>query len=98
MNCKECNGAGWVEVPNYHLDCMEWQQCHSCLAEEYYHKELEEGLTKLLVNASHERLAQIVATLLVRNVSRNPQDSLDRLETIIQTKNTLEAIQIASFI
>jgi hypothetical protein len=52
----------------------------------------------MLSNVSKERLATIVASLIVKTVDDNPNDNLSRLENIIHTKNTLEALQIATYL
>ncbi len=94
MECNICENKGWYEIPNHRTECMERIQCMDCLLQEQFKNTLKEDLTKLLSNTSGQKLAQIVAELIVNSVDRNESDDLDRLNGIIQTKNTLSAIQL----
>lgn len=98
QDCERCEGKGWYEVLNIGYDVIESVECIDCMVEDMYRQDLEIGLSKLLVNVSKEKLAQIVATLIVKTVNDNPSDNLSRLENIIHTKNTLEALQIATYL
>ena len=94
MKCNICNDTGWYELPNHRLECMERIQCMDCLLQQQYKDTLKEDLTKLFSNASHQKLAQIVAELVINSVDKNEHDDLDRINTIIQTKNMISAIQL----
>jgi len=92
--CDICEDKGWYEIPNHRTECMERIQCMDCLLQEQFKNTLKEDLTKLLTNTSPQKLAQIVAELIVNSVDRNESDELDRLNGIIQTKSTISAIQL----
>lgn len=94
--CNKCEGQGWYEVPNYRLEIMERIECMDCLVEEQYKDHLKDELTRLMAGVSQQKLAQIVAELIVNGVDRNPKDDLNRVDVIIQTKNTMNALQLGS--
>lgn len=94
MMCNICENKGWYEIPNHRTECMERIQCMDCLLQEQFKNTLKEDLTKLLSTTSGQKLAQIVAELIVNSVDRNESDDLDRLNGIIQTKSTLSALQL----
>jgi|TARA_R100000030_G_scaffold2255_1_gene1840 hypothetical protein len=96
--CKQCKGKGWYEVLNIGYDIVESAECVDCMVEDMFKQEIEMNLAKMLSNVSKERLATIVASLIVKTVDDNPNDNLSRLENIIHTKNTLEALQIATYL
>ncbi len=87
-SCEKCNGQMYYLVPNYRLEIMEKVDCMDCIIEEQYKDHLKGELTRLLVNASPQKLSQIVAELIVNGVERNPNDDLNRIDVISQTKNT----------
>ena len=95
--CEKCDGVGHYLVPNYQHDIMERIECMDCYAEDHYKWYLSEELTKVLINSSPQKLAQIVATLVVNGVDTNPKDDLARVEVIIQTKNAMEALVLGEF-
>jgi hypothetical protein len=95
MECEKCQGAGWYKVPNIRLEIMENVQCMDCLLNEQFKDHLKEELTRLLVNTSQQKLAQIVAQLVVNSVDRNENDDIQRIENIIHTKNTMNALTLA---
>ena len=49
----------------------------------------------MLVNTSPQKLAQIVAQLVVNSVDRNENDDIERIEGIIHTKNVINALVLA---
>lgn len=91
-DCEKCNGVGHYEVPNYQHDIMERIECMDCISHEHYKYHLSGELTKVLMNVSPQKLASIVAELVVYGVDKNINDSLARIEVIIQTKNSTEAL------
>ena len=95
--CEKCDGVGHYLVPNYQHDVMERIECMDCYAEDHYKWHLSEELTKVLINSSPQKLAQIVATLVVNGVDTNPKDDLSRVDVIIQTKNAMEALVLGEF-
>lgn len=94
-NCDKCEGTGWYKVPNLRLEIMENVQCMDCLMQENFKDHLKGELTRLLVNTSKQKLAHIVAQLVVNSVDRNENDDLQRIEGIIHTKNTMNALMMA---
>lgn len=94
--CSKCEGNMYYEVPNYRLEIMERIECMDCLSQEQYKDHLKDELTRLIASVSQQKLAQIVAELIVNGVDRNPKDDLNRVDVIIQTKNTMNALQLGS--
>jgi len=94
QDCEKCCGQGYYDIPNYQHDIMERIECMDCYAEDHYKYHLSEELTKVLVGSSPQKLAQIVAGLVVNGVSKNDHDDLSRIEVIIQTKNAIEALAL----
>ena len=97
-DCNKCEGAGWYEVPNYQHEVMEKIECMDCLVEEMYLENLTTDLAKVLVQISHQRLAQLLANGMISKINSNPNDDLGRIESIIHTKNVLLAEQTALFL
>ena len=95
MECEICDGKGWYKVPNHRLEIMENIECMSCLSHQHFKDHLKEELTRLLVNTSPQKLAQIVAQLVVNSVDKNENDDIQRIEGIIHTKNVLNALTLA---
>ena len=95
MDCKKCQGTGWYKVPNVRLEIMENVECMDCLAHENFKDHLKGELSRLLINTSQQKLAQIVAQLIVNSVDRNENDDIQRIESIIHTKNTMNALTLA---
>tara|TARA_A100001201_G_scaffold26186_1_gene29168 strand:- start:8 stop:310 length:303 start_codon:yes stop_codon:yes gene_type:complete len=95
MECKKCEGKGWYLVPNYRLEIMESIECMDCLSHEHFKDHLKDELSRLLINTSPQKLAQIVAQLVVNSVDRNENDDIQRIEGIIHTKNVLNALTLA---
>lgn len=91
-DCEKCNGDGYYLVPNYQHDIMERIECMDCISHAHYKHHLSEELTKVLMNASPQKLAMLVAETIVYGVDKNNNDTLSRVEVIIQTKNTTEAL------
>tara|TARA_R100000734_G_scaffold17346_1_gene13632 strand:+ start:423 stop:740 length:318 start_codon:yes stop_codon:yes gene_type:complete len=94
-NCEKCNGKGHYLVPNYQHDVMERIECMDCYAEEHYKWHLSEELSRVLVNASPQKLSMIISEIIVNGIDRDENNSLARIETIIQTKNINEALVLA---
>jgi predicted transcriptional regulator len=95
MECNKCQGTGWYKVPNHRLEIMENVECMDCLLNQQFKDHLKEELTLLLVNTSPQKLAQIVAQLVVNSVDRNENDDIQRIEGIIHTKNVINALVLA---
>ena len=69
-------------------------ECIDCLLENQFQDHLKLELSQLLCNASPQKLAQIVAELVVNSVNRNENDDLQRIEGIIHTKNLMNALAL----
>ena len=80
---------------NHRLEIMENVECMDCLLNQQFKDHLKEELTRLLVNTSPQKLAQIVAQLVVNSVDRNENDDIRRIEGIIHTKNVINALVLA---
>lgn len=93
-DCEICNGVGHYTIPNLYLEIMEKLDCMDCLLEEQFKDGLKEDLTRLLTNTSKEKLASIVAEIVVHGVDKNPLDELSRLQGIIHTKNEYSALAL----
>jgi hypothetical protein len=93
--CEKCEGKLYYLVPNYQHDTMERVECFDCMIEMQYNDDIKERLTKLLVTASPQRLAQLVAEIAVNGVNKDNHMSLNGFETIIATKNLEQALVIA---
>tara|TARA_R100000734_G_C3318582_1_gene112922 strand:+ start:4846 stop:5151 length:306 start_codon:yes stop_codon:yes gene_type:complete len=96
MSCDKCEGKLWYLVPNHQHDVMERIECLDCISEMQYQDDVKERLSKLLVNASHQKLAQIVAELAVNGICKDDNDNITRFETVIATKNLAEALMLAT--
>ena len=94
-DCTNCNGIGSYNVPNFHLEIMERIDCMECLLEEQFRNDMKADLTRMLTNTSKEKLAQIVAEMVVNGVDNNPSDELSRLQGIIHTKNQASALALS---
>ena len=95
-DCDKCEGNLYYLVPNYQHDVMERIECWDCISEMQYQDDVKERLTKLLVTASPQRLAQIVSEMVVNSVVKDVNTNLSRFETIITTKNKTEAMILSS--
>ena len=93
-DCEICEGVGSYAIPNLYLEIMEKIDCMDCLLEEQFKDGLKEDLTRLLTNISKEKLATIVAEIVVNGVDKNPLDELSRLQGIIHTKNQSSALAL----
>ena len=95
-DCDKCEGNMYYLVPNYQHDVMERVECIDCMLEIQYKDDIKVRLSKLLVNASHEKLAQLVAEMTVNGVDKSPTTNISRFETTILTKNLAEALMLAA--
>ena len=98
-DCSKCEGNLYYLVPNYQHDIMERIDCIDCISELQYQDDIKERLTKLLVTASPQRLAQIVSEMTINSVVKDTSTAgrrLGRLETMLATKNIKEALFFSS--
>mgnify|MGYP003625951220 FL=1 len=96
MDCNKCEGKLYYLIPNYQHDTLERIECIDCISEMQYQDDIKERLTKLLVTASPQRLAQIVAEVAVNGIIKDVNSNLTRYETIIATKNLSQALMLAN--
>jgi len=85
MKCEICNGNLYYLVYDKHADNMAKMDCLDCLSVIQYNDDVKERITKLLVNASPQKLAQIVATMLVNATEDNEVEN--QFEPLIATKD-----------
>ena len=92
-DCKTCEGKGYYIIPNYQHEVLERIQCEACLYEEEFKYRLAESLSMVLNNASPQKLAWIVAELIITGHEKHDSSKdYNKLEMIIQTKNAKEAL------
>lgn len=96
INCEVCEGKGSYNIPNHHLEIMERIDCMDCLLEDQFKDVLKADLSRLLTSTSKEKLATIVAEMIVNGVAINAHDDLSRIQGIIHTKNQLSALALGS--
>jgi len=83
MVCKECGGRGFTLEADYNHDVMMKVECMSCKAEQAFLDFLEQEVRDVLVNCSIQKLAETVATAIIRS----NEDNTDRIQMLTQTKN-----------
>ena len=93
--CEICNGAGFYKQPNYRLEIMEWVECIECMLEDHYKESIAFDIQLLLSKTSPQKLAQIVAQLLVNSMDMDGQESLQRLDSIAQGKDVMNLLVLA---
>tara|TARA_X000001382_G_scaffold47135_2_gene31917 strand:- start:243 stop:542 length:300 start_codon:yes stop_codon:yes gene_type:complete len=87
MNCEECNNEGYVLQADYQHDVMMRVRCIPCLAHENMMRSLAENMTKVMINVSHHRLAQVISNSIVSLENRQPTPDFERLFALVSTKN-----------
>jgi len=95
-DCEVCEGNGSYNIPNHHLEIMQRIDCMDCLLDAQFKDGLKGDLTRLLTNTSIEKLATIVAEMIVNGVANNANDDLSRIQGMIHTKNQLSALALGS--
>lgn len=93
--CEKCEGKLWYVVPNHQHDILERIECLDCISVLQYNDDVKERITKIIVNASPQKLAQIVSEGVVNGVAKNDKESVEeRFEQLIATKdiNTILAL------
>ena len=91
--CEKCNGKLYYVIPNYQHDTLERIECWDCISVDMYNSDVKERLSKQLLNASKERLANIVAELMVNATENDKVD--ETFEPLIATKDTTRILVIA---
>ena len=87
MECNECNGIGWVNVWNPSHDVMMKEKCIPCMAHERDLKDLTLAVSKIIVNASKQRLAMALANALIKHTDDVCMSDLSNIEALIKTKD-----------
>ena len=91
MKCEICNGNLYYLVYDKHADNMAKMDCLDCLSVIQYNDDVKERITKLLMNASPQKLAQIVATMLVNATGDDEVEN--KFEPLIEeSRNSYEEI------
>tara|TARA_R100000458_G_C8152983_1_gene159970 strand:- start:94 stop:420 length:327 start_codon:yes stop_codon:yes gene_type:complete len=85
MTCKICKGNLYYLVYDKHADNMAKMDCWDCLSVIQYNDDVKERLSKLLVSASPQKLAQIVAEILVNTTEDYEVENT--FEPLIATKD-----------
>jgi len=93
--CEVCDGAGFYKQPNHRLEIMEWVECIECMLEDHYRESIGFDIQLLLSKTSPQKLAQIVAQLLVNSMDMEGQESLQRLDSMAQGKDVMNLLVLA---
>lgn len=67
MNCKNCNDSGYTEYFDRNHDMNMREPCWSCEDEKRFERDLIVQVSKVIVNASPQRLAKMLAENIVKN-------------------------------
>lgn len=94
--CEKCNGRLNYTIYDRHADAPVSVECWDCLSELNYQDNVAEDLSRLLRNASPEKLAQILASHVVAKVYLERERDLSRLEEITKSKDLVNALTICS--
>ena len=95
LDCKECNNERYLVVPSSWDDDIPMRvECEHCRVEDMLLNTLVGDASKLLVGASIERLAVIVADSLVSRYCIDKQ-MMAHLENLVHTKNINEILNVA---
>ena len=96
MNCEKCNGRLSYTVYDHHADAPISVECWDCLSELNYQDNVAENLSRLLRNASPEKLAQLLSSFVVKKVYREREGDLNRIENMIKSKELANALALCS--
>jgi hypothetical protein len=94
MECKKCNGSLRYEVFDHNHEIMMSVECWDCLSVIQEQDYLADLMSRLLRNASPEKLAILVAQFLVSAVAE--QGDLNRIHEITNSKNLQDALILAT--
>ncbi len=81
--CEVCDGKGYTLEADYNHDVMMKVECMNCKAEEAFLEFLEVEVRDVLVNCSVQKLAEHMASAIVKNNT----DNTERLQMLVQVKN-----------
>lgn len=90
--CEKCEGKMYYIVPNHQHDILERVECWDCISVDMYNNDVKERISRQLVNASKERLANIIAELMVNATEDDKVD--ETFEPLIATKDTTRLLVI----
>jgi len=95
LDCKECNNERYLIVPSSWDDDIPMRvECEHCRVEDMLLNTLVGNASKLLVGASIERLAVIIADSLVSRYC-NDKQMMTHLENLVHCKNHNEILLLA---
>ncbi len=93
MSCEKCNGTLTYTVFDQKHEQHLSVECWDCLSVLNYQDHVASEFTQLISKGSHEKLAQYVASFVVKQMAEQKGD-LNRLEEIIKSKNLIEAFAL----
>ena len=94
--CKKCNGRLSYTVFDHHTDAPLSVECWDCLSVLNMIDNIAEDFSRLLRNASPEKLAQLLASHVVNAVYRENERDLNRLEDMVKSKDLVNALALCS--
>ena len=94
--CEKCNGRLNYTIYDRHADAPVSVECWDRLYELNYQDNVAEDLSRLLRNASPEKLAQILASHVVAKFYLERERDLSRLVEITKSKDLVNALAICS--
>lgn len=94
--CAKCNGRLSYTIFDRHADANISVECWDCLSEINYKDNVAENLSRLLRNASPEKLAQLLASYLVEKMYGEREGDLSRIEDMVQSKELNNALALCS--
>lgn len=94
--CEKCHGKLHYTIYDKHADAPLSVECWDCLSELNYKDNVAENLSRLLRNASPERLAQLLSSYLVEKMYQEREGDLSRVEDMIQSKELTNALALCS--
>lgn len=95
-DCKKCDGRLSYTIYDKYADAPLSVECWDCLSEMNYIDNTAENLARLLHQASPEKLAQLLASYVVKKYHREKEGDLNRLEEMIESKDLMNALAICS--
>ena len=93
--CKVCEGAGVYEVVNRRTETIEYNDCIDCMLDAQFKEHLTIEVSKIISQASHEKLAWMLAKLTVNSVDANKNDDLDRVHNYVKSKDLVSLLNLA---
>ncbi|MAP54044.1 MAG: hypothetical protein CL605_04000 [Altibacter sp.] len=94
--CKKCNGRLAYTIFDRHADANISVDCWDCLSELNYKDNVSANLSRLLRNASPEKLAQLLSSYFVEKMHLEREGDLSRLENMIESKELNNVLALCS--